>query len=73
MKELEYISTDTTLSQLLQFFTDRPQLSAYGFARESGISPRLLDYVLKGERSLTEKTVKKILPVMIKYGYKPIK
>ncbi len=59
-----------TPAQLLQFFADRPQLSAYGFAKEAGISPRLMDYILKGERSLTERTVKKLLPVVIKYGYK---
>lgn len=61
-----------TLSQLLQFFTDRPHLSAHGFALEAGISPRLMGYILTGERSLTEKTVKKIMPILIKYGYKPI-
>lgn len=58
-----------TIQQLQQFFHDRPQLSAHGFAKEAGISPRLMDYVLKEERSLTEKTVKKIMPVLIKYGY----
>lgn len=60
-----------TTNQLRQFFEERPQLSAYGFAKESGISPRLMDYILAGERALTEKTKQKILPIMIKYGYKP--
>lgn len=59
-----------TPSQLIQFFHDRPQLSAHGFAKEAGISPRLMDYILKGERGLTDKTVKKILTTLIKYGYK---
>ena len=58
-----------TIDQLRQFFRERPQLSAHGFAKESGISPRLLNYVLKGERTLTEKTVRKIEPVMKVYGY----
>lgn len=60
-----------TTNKLLQFFENRPQLSAHGFAKEVGISPRLMAYILKGERPLTEKTVKKILPILIKYGYKP--
>jgi hypothetical protein len=54
---------------LKQFFTDRPQLSAHGFAKESGISPRLLDYILNDEQKLTERTRGKLLPVMVKYGY----
>ena len=59
-----------TIEKLKQFFSERPQLSAFGFAKEAGISPRLMDYILKGKRSLTERSIKKLLPVMIKYGYK---
>ena len=60
-----------TTEKLKQFFSERPQLSAFGFAKESGISPRMMDYMLKGERGLTERTIKKLLPVMVKYGFKP--
>ena len=56
--------------ELSRFFHDRPQLSAHGFAKESGISPRLLDYILNKQRSLTKKTIDKIMPILIKYGYK---
>lgn len=61
---------DLTQDKLLEFFNERPQLSAHGFAKESGISPRLMDYILNGERPLSEKTKKKILPTLEKYGYK---
>lgn len=59
-----------TIENLKQFFSERPQLSAFGFAKESGISPRLLDYILKGERRLTDRTIKKLLPILVKYGLK---
>lgn len=60
-----------TLLELKQFFQNRPQLTAHGTAMECvpKMSPRLLDYILKSERSLTEKSIQKLLPVMIKYGY----
>jgi len=57
------------IETLKQFFAERPQLSAHGFAKESGISPRLLDYILNGDRTLTERTAAKLLPVMVKYGH----
>ena len=56
--------------ELKQFFNSRPQLSAHGFAKESGVSPRLFSYVLEGKRSLTKKTINKIMPILIRYGYK---
>jgi len=60
-----------TTSDLRQFFAERPQLSPYGFAKEvKTISPRLLDYILKGKRTLTLRTQKKIIHTMMKYGYK---
>ena len=61
---------DITQDQLLEFFNERPQLSPHGFAKEAGISPRLMDYIIKGERSLTKRTKKIILPFMVKYGYR---
>lgn len=58
-----------TIEQLKQFFSERPQLTAHGTAKEAGISPRLMHYILSRERSLTERTIKKLMPVMIKYGF----
>lgn len=58
-----------TIQHVQKFFRERPQLTAHGFAIEAGISPRLLAYVLKEEKSLTKRTINKLLPIMIKYGY----
>lgn len=59
-----------TIQQLQKFISERPQLTAHGLAKESGISPRLMDYILNGQRSLTDRTIAKILPVLTKYGYR---
>lgn len=55
---------------LKQFFKERPQLSYHGFALESGVNPRLLDFIMSGQRRLTERVANLLLPVMAKYGYK---
>lgn len=58
-----------TIQQLQKFMSERPLLTAHGLARESGISPRLMDYIIKGERTLTDRTTDKLYPVLKKYGY----
>ena len=58
-----------TPSNLNQFFTKRPALSKSEFAREAGVSVRLLDYTLEGKRKLTPATADKIRPVMVRYGW----
>lgn len=58
-----------TQQKLLEFFNERPQLSAHGFAKEAGISPRLMNYILTGGRALTNRTKQKLLPILRKYGY----
>ena len=55
---------------LNQFFANRPALSKSEFAREAGVSVRLLDYILEGKRKLTPATADKIRPVMVRYGWK---
>ena len=59
-----------TPSNLSQFFANRPALSKAEFAREAGISVRLIDYILNGKRKLTTDTAEKIRPVMVRYGWK---
>lgn len=54
---------------LEQFLKERPSLSKRGLAREADISYQLIDYIIAGERTLTEETAKKLKPVMKKYGY----
>lgn len=58
-----------TIEQLKQFFQERPQLTAFGTAKECGISPRLLDYILNDKRSLTCRTIEKLKTTLKKYGY----
>lgn len=58
-----------TLTQLQHFFSERPQLSAQGTALECGLSPRLVAYILTGERALTKRSIEKLMPILIKYGY----
>lgn len=56
---------------LAQFFADRPALSKRQIAAEAGISNRLLDYLIVGERSLTDQVRTKLTPILQKYGMKP--
>jgi len=65
---LSFVPGDS-FKELQKFFDQRPQLSANGFAIETGMSFRHLYYILKGERPLSEKTWLKLLPTMKKYGY----
>ena len=58
-----------TRQDLKDFFNQRPALAKEPFAEESGISHRLLFYLLEEKRNLTERTAKKLLPVMRKYGW----
>lgn len=58
------------MNPLQTFFTSRPSLSKEGVCREAGISTSLLDYILRGQRKLTAKTWAKLLPVLVKYGFK---
>ena len=59
-----------TPSNLSQFFDNRPALKKVKFAREAGVSVRLLDYILEGKRNLTPATAEKIRPVMARYGWR---
>lgn len=52
-----------------QFLEIRPSLSKAGFCREAGVSRQLIDYILNDERKLTDETIEKLEPVMLKYGW----
>lgn len=60
-----------TLETLTQFFTDHPQLSYHGFAKEAGVNPKLLDMVMNRQRNLTPRVAALLQPIMVQYGYKP--
>jgi len=55
-------------TQLKEFFTSRPSLSKRGVCREAGISLSLLNYILKGNRALTNEVADKLKPVLNRYG-----
>lgn len=59
----------TKSEKLIQFFADRPSLSASGVEREAGIAAQSIAWVKKG-REVSETHWKKLLPVLKKYGYK---
>ena len=60
-------------TQLKEFFTSRPSLSKRGVCREAGISLSLLNYILKGNRALTNEVATKLTPVLNRYGGKFLK
>lgn len=57
------------LSQLKDFFSNRPAISVTGFAKESGVSHSLLKFMLQGDRSITNETWRKLEGTMCKYGW----
>ncbi len=56
------------VSDIENFLESRPAISKSAFCREAGISKRYLDYIVEGERPLTDDTADKLLTVMKKYG-----
>lgn len=62
-----------TKEQLETFFNERPSLSRTGVCKEADISKGLLDLIFKDQRKITKKTIKKLLPVLKKYGWAPKK
>lgn len=57
------------IDQLKQFLSERPALSKSGVCREAKISTQQLNYILRGERGLTDNVKNKLIPVLKKYGY----
>ena len=61
---------EMTKSNLQTFFETRPAISKACVARESGVSRQMINMILSGERNLTDTVIQKLLPVMVKYGWK---
>lgn len=59
-----------TVEELKHFFEEYSALSINAVNDEAGMSNSYLQKILLGERSLTQKTLDKLLPVLKKYGYK---
>jgi hypothetical protein len=58
-----------TIEELKQFFEERPALSVRGVNDDAGLSQSYLGKVLRGERTLSQNIIDKLLPVLKKYGY----
>lgn len=57
------------LKDVQQFFENRPSLSKRSIAKEVGISRQYLNYILNEQRPLTDGTIKKLEPILAKYGF----
>lgn len=58
-----------TLEKLQKFFEERPALSHRAIGMEAELSASLLGKILRNERKLTDETIEKLMPVIMKYGY----
>ena len=56
-------------SDVLQFFAERPILTANRIGKAAGLSSGLLYRVLRGDCDLTEQTAEKLLPTFLLYGW----
>lgn len=57
------------IEQLKNFF-ERPGINKTGLLKEAEISPQLINAILRRDNTLTEKTMVKLFPILISYGYK---
>ncbi|BDD12214.1 sporulation initiation inhibitor protein Soj (plasmid) [Fulvitalea axinellae] len=55
--------------KVIAFFQRNPALSISMIEKEAGLPMSLLSKVLRGERKLNDDHLKKIRPVLVKYGY----
>lgn len=69
--KLTNIYIELHLQDVKDFFVDRPSISKKSFCREAKVSRELLTKMLADETDLTEKTAKKLIPIMEKYGWRP--
>lgn len=59
-----------TIEELKQFFEEYSALSINAVNKEAGLPNSYLSKILAGGRPLSQKTLDKLIPVLIKYGYK---
>ena len=59
-----------TQQKVITFLEDNKALSLTSLEKEAGISTGLISKVNKGERNLNDTHLQKLLPVLLKYGYK---
>lgn len=57
------------LKNFVDFFEKRKLVSPSGISKEAGFSSRYLPLIIKEEKPITKNAVKKILPILRKYGF----
>jgi chromosome partitioning protein len=57
------------MKKIHKFLTERPCLSVNCLEKESGLPPTTLSKFKRNERELNEDHIKKLIPVLKKYGY----
>ena len=55
--------------QYIQKFLDRPGINVSGICKEADLDPSYLRKILIGKRSLTQDIIKKLEPVLVRYGF----
>ena len=63
-------NADSFKKKVKDFFEERPNISISGISKESGLDSSHLPKIIKNQRGMTEYIKNKILPILIKYGYK---
>ena len=59
-----------TKNDFHNFFRDKTAIDISKFSRESGVSRNTLEEAIRLNRNPREATKEKLLPIMIKYGFK---
>jgi chromosome partitioning protein len=59
-----------TQTKVLNFFEENQAISVSTLEKESGLSAGLISKVKSGERSFTPAHLEKLMPVLVKYGYR---
>lgn len=56
----------------IEEFLNRPGINKKGFFEEIGIKREAFDIIIRREKRLTSKNYSRILPQLLKYGYREI-
>ena len=56
--------------EIKHFLKDRPSFSLRGLEKEADLSTKTLSHYVNGRRKLSPEHIKKLIPVLSKYGFK---
>jgi hypothetical protein len=55
---------------IADFLKDRPSLSLRGLENEANLPAKTLSHYVNGRRKLSTEHIKKLMPILYKYGFK---